>query len=203
MALDDAQLQQGRSVYRALWNKETNPPRYANQGAGESEEGRKQTDIFFLRYHWGFCICPEQENNGAITGHAYRIEEVIGSLSLRVYPLDRVHNDTDRLLARILIAETGDKAGVEKIISDSNHIKAGTPQWNVHVWMDAIVQALKDDHEKHGSVWSMVGHGWPYMRAVARRYVRSEIAHGRYRWPFVVEEPASTFCLFENRVLTA
>ncbi|KAH6632185.1 hypothetical protein F5144DRAFT_244630 [Chaetomium tenue] len=193
-------------VYVALfWTRGSNPARYANQGAGESEEGRKQTDIFSPRYHWGFCICPKHENNGAITGSAYRVETMAGMQSLRDYPLDQVHNNPDRLLGRILIAKTGDKPGVENIISDPKYLGAAIAlqtQWDERNWMAVVVQALKDDQERGGSVSSMIGQRWSYIRVVARRYVRTEIEHGRYCWPFDAKEPVPTLCLFENRVLT-
>lgn len=196
-------------LYVALFSdNDRKRPGYANQGTREDKSGQKQTNIFSHRYRWGFCVCPKHEEAGeVIAGTCYRLMPTPGQIaghSVEIKPLYEVH-DTNRLLARILIAKVGKQRRLEEIIQTAQILLSG----HCHSWMADVVERLRTDHlatrvvrfPDRRAVTRLLLPEWPHIRAVARRYVRSQIEHGRYNGNFDRHALIPTFCMLENRVI--
>jgi hypothetical protein len=177
----------------------------------KTENGQKRADRHILsRYIWGFCTSPKREAPGPIAGKCYRITWA-GHWEFENLPLVHVHHTNangTRLLARVLVGKVLNTTALEAILSGSTirqHVG-----WNYREWMADAMRRLRADaqavlpdseREQAQAVTSLVPADWPHIRSVSRQYVRSRIAHGRYKPPFSANEPIPTYCMSEYRVL--
>lgn len=119
------------------------------------------------------------------------------------------HLGATRLLARVLIAKVLDSDKLDTIMSTATRGQDTDATWDHRAWMADVMSKLRASVDPSAfplasqviAVTGLATADWPHIRAVARHYVRSKIAHGRYNGPFNPKEPIPTLCMREYREL--
>ena len=148
----------------------------------------------FHRYHWGFLIGPKIEDMPPIPGVRYHVKN--RPLQGWVYeeiPLLDVQN-TNTLLARILIAKIEDETRLVDIIRNTAIIQ-DDPNWRCRTWVADVLSRIAKD----GTAVGTAELDWSRIEPVARDYVGSKTKAGRYAKSADMTSPKPTWDLLDGK----
>ncbi|GKU14079.1 hypothetical protein FLAG1_10208 [Fusarium langsethiae] len=146
------------------------------------------------RYHWGFLIGPKSEKGAEIPGMRYHVKNhPIHSWIYEEIPLSNVRS-TNNLLARVVIAKIEDEGRLVELIRNTPVVQ-NDPNWRCRTWVAQALSRIAQD----GMATGTAELDWKKIEAVAREYVASKTAAGRYLDAADMALPKPTYDMLQGK----
>ncbi|KAH7259034.1 uncharacterized protein BKA55DRAFT_735874 [Fusarium redolens] len=147
------------------------------------------------RYHWGFLIGPKNESGTEVPGMRYHVK----NHPMRGWIYEEIDlpnvRSTNNLLARIIIAKVEDEKRLVEIIR-STPVVQNDPNWRCRTWVADVLSRIAMGGGRAVGTSELE---WAKIESVARAYVASKTATGRYLDPVVMTLPKPTWDMLQGK----
>ncbi|KAI5455762.1 hypothetical protein BGZ63DRAFT_368375 [Mariannaea sp. PMI_226] len=147
------------------------------------------------KYHWGFLVGPKSEKKAKVPGMRYHVKNRPNGWIYEEVALENVRS-TNTLLARVLIAKIEDNERLVQILR-SVPVVQNDPNWRCRSWVADALASIESD----GAVVGKAVLDWETIEYIAREYVASKIALGRYN-SGDMRRPKPTWDMLEEKETT-